>query len=118
MAREMFRHACQMGAEGIVSKLATSTWRGDRSRQWLKSKCVHPTGIRRRRIYAALERQHGIGSLLLGYYKAGELIYAGRTGTGFNQKTHKMLRDRLERSARQSPRSRACPQKQRRMRSG
>ena len=39
---------------------------------------------------------HGIGSLLLGYYKDGELIYAGRTGTGFNQKTHKLLRDRLE----------------------
>ncbi|HEX6495674.1 MAG TPA: DNA ligase D, partial [Acidobacteriaceae bacterium] len=33
---------------------------------------------------------------LLAYYRDGDLVYAGRTGTGFNQKTHKLLRDRLE----------------------
>ena len=38
----------------------------------------------------------GSGALLLGYYREGKLIYAGRTGTGFTQKTHRMLRDRLE----------------------
>ena len=39
----------------------------------------------------------GVGSLLLGYYEdAGKLIYAGRTGTGFTQKIHKMLRDKLD----------------------
>ena len=37
----------------------------------------------------------GVGALLLGYYKDGELVYAGRTGTGFTQKTHKILRDRV-----------------------
>lgn len=39
---------------------------------------------------------HGIGALLLGYYKDDRLIYAGRTGTGFTQKTHRILRDQLE----------------------
>jgi bifunctional non-homologous end joining protein LigD len=35
--------------------------------------------------------------LLLGYYNdSKELIYAGRTGTGFNQKTHREIRTRLE----------------------
>ncbi len=38
----------------------------------------------------------GVGALLLGYYKDGQLIYAGRTGTGFTQKTHRLLRDKLE----------------------
>ena len=93
---EMFRHACQMGAEGIVSKLATSTWRGDRSRQWLKSKCVLQQEFVVGGFTPLSNGSHGIGSLLLGYYKDGDLIYAGRTGTGFNQKTHAMLRDRLD----------------------
>ena len=31
---------------------------------------------------------HGVGALLLGYYDGKKLIYAGRTGTGFTQKTH------------------------------
>ncbi|MGH9597793.1 MAG: DNA ligase D, partial [Edaphobacter sp.] len=39
---------------------------------------------------------HGVGALLLGYYKGKKLIYAGRTGTGFTQKTHRVLRDQLE----------------------
>jgi bifunctional non-homologous end joining protein LigD len=37
-----------------------------------------------------------VGALLLGYYEKGKLVYAGRTGTGFTQKTHRLLRDRLE----------------------
>src|SRR6185503_14661200 len=39
---------------------------------------------------------HGVGALLLGYYSEGKLVYAGRTGTGFTQKTHKLLRDKLD----------------------
>jgi bifunctional non-homologous end joining protein LigD len=93
---EMFRHACQMGAEGIVSKLATATYRGERSRLWLKSKCVLQQEFVVGGFTPLSTGGHGIGSLLLGYYNDGDLIYAGRTGTGFNQKTHKLLRDRLD----------------------
>jgi bifunctional non-homologous end joining protein LigD len=39
---------------------------------------------------------HGVGALLLGYYRDGKLIYAGRTGTGFTQKTHSLIRTQLE----------------------
>jgi bifunctional non-homologous end joining protein LigD len=38
----------------------------------------------------------GIGALLLGYYQDGKLIYAGRTGTGFTQKSQAQIRERLE----------------------
>ncbi len=44
----------------------------------------------------------GVGALLLGFYHDGKLIYAGRTGTGFTQKTHKLLRDKLEALAQSS----------------
>jgi bifunctional non-homologous end joining protein LigD len=101
----IFREACKMRAEGIVSKRASAKYCAGRSSDWLKCKCLHEqefviggftlpaaghTGMR------------GIGALLLGYYRPAEagnpakLIYAGRTGTGFTVKTHKLLRDQLE----------------------
>ncbi|HVT96018.1 MAG TPA: non-homologous end-joining DNA ligase, partial [Acidobacteriaceae bacterium] len=106
---EMLRHACQMGAEGIVSKLATSTWRGERSRLWLKSKCILQQEFVVGGFAPLATGAYGIGSLLLGYYEDGELIYAGRTGTGFNQKTHKMLRDRLEELRQPKPAYKSLP---------
>jgi bifunctional non-homologous end joining protein LigD len=102
----IFQNACKMRAEGIVSKRAAAKYSAGRSSDWIKCKCLHEqelviggytlpgaghTGMR------------GVGALLLGYYEgaAGDkepakLIYAGRAGTGFTQKTHKMLRDKLE----------------------
>jgi bifunctional non-homologous end joining protein LigD len=34
----IFRHACRLGCEGIVSKRADSTYRSGRSRDWIKTK--------------------------------------------------------------------------------
>lgn len=106
---EMFRHACQMGAEGIVSKLATAKYRGERSHLWLKSKCVLQQEFVVGGFAPLSTGGHGIGSLLLGYYKNGELIYAGRTGTGFSQKTHTMLRDRLDAMRQTKPSFQSLP---------
>src|SRR5262249_2828101 len=47
----------------------------------------------------------GIGALLIGYYDGnGDLIFAGRVGTGFTQKSALELRARLDRLDRK-----ACP---------
>jgi bifunctional non-homologous end joining protein LigD len=95
-ARVIFDKACKLGAEGIISKLARAKYTSGRGDSWLKLKCYREqelviggftlpsTGIR------------GVGALLLGYYRGGKLIYAGRAGTGFTQKTHRMMRDRLD----------------------
>jgi DNA ligase D-like protein (predicted ligase) len=76
------RLACEHGLEGIVSKRVNGRYEPDR-RSWLKTKCLNreefvvvgwsdPEGSR-----------HRVGSLLLGYYTPdGNLIYAGRVGTG------------------------------------
>ena len=95
----MFHKACELHAEGIVSKLASSKYTAGRTSSWLKLKCLHEQefvvgGF----TLPSLGRtgMHGVGALLLGYYRDGKLIYAGRTGTGFNQKTHKLVRDRLD----------------------
>jgi bifunctional non-homologous end joining protein LigD len=92
----MFHKACEFHAEGIVSKKATAKYSPGRSSDWLKMKCLHEQEFVVGGYTLPSNGIRGVGALLLGYYKSGELIYAGRTGTGFTQKTHKILRDKLE----------------------
>jgi bifunctional non-homologous end joining protein LigD len=102
---EVFRKACEFHAEGIISKRASSRYSSGRTGDWLKLKCVHEQEF----VIGGFTRPsngiHGVGALLLGYYEdtqgksketPGTLMYAGRTGTGFTQKTHPVLRDRLD----------------------
>ena len=93
---EMFRRACTMGAEGVVSKLAGAPYLSKRSRDWVKAKCRLQQEFVVGGFTPLSNGEHGVGSLLLGYYRGGRLVYAGRTGTGFNRGTHAMLRERLE----------------------
>ena len=99
-AATLFATACEMHAEGIISKRSSACYTSGRSPSWLKQKCIHEqefviAGF----TYPANSHAgiHGIGSLLLGYYDdTNRLIYAGRTGTGFTQTTHHQLRTQLE----------------------
>jgi bifunctional non-homologous end joining protein LigD len=93
----MFHKACKLHAEGIVSKRADSQYSSGRGASWLKLKCVHAQEFVIGGFTLPSNGRHGIGALLLGCYEASKLKYAGRTGTGFTQKTHKILRDQLER---------------------
>lgn len=43
----MFRHACSLGLEGIVSKLAGSPYRSGRTDQWRKAKNPEAPAVRR-----------------------------------------------------------------------
>jgi bifunctional non-homologous end joining protein LigD len=94
---EVFKRACELHAEGIVSKRAASKYSSGRSGDWLKLKCVHEQEFVIGGFTLPSNGSHGVGALLLGYYdEEGKLIYAGRTGTGFTQKTHRILRDQLD----------------------
>ena len=93
---EMFSKACQLHAEGIVSKLAASTYDSGRGDSWLKIKCSREQEFVVGGFTPPSKGGHGIGALLLGYYEDGKLIYAGRSGTGFTQKMQRTLRDRLD----------------------
>ena len=94
--KTVFDNACRLGAEGIVSKLAKGKYVSGRASGWLKLKCYREQEFVIGGFSLPSNGIHGVGALLLGYYKNGKLIYAGRTGTGFTQKTHRMMRDRLE----------------------
>jgi bifunctional non-homologous end joining protein LigD len=96
----VFQKACELHAEGIVSKRTASKYSSGRSGDWLKIKCVLEQEFVIGGFTLPSNGSHGVGALLLGYYdgkKLGKnLIYAGRTGTGFTQQTHRVLRDQLE----------------------
>jgi bifunctional non-homologous end joining protein LigD len=96
----MFHRACELHAEGIISKRVSGRYTSGRTSDWLKLKCVHEQEFVVGGFTLPSKGNaglHAIGSLLLGYYDdAGKLIYAGRTGTGFTSKTHSLIRTQLE----------------------
>ncbi len=93
----IFRSACELHAEGIVSKRGDASYRGGRGGDWLKSKCLREQEFVVGGFTTSSDGEDRIGSLLLGYYDgAGKLVYAGRTGTGFTQKTRRALRSQME----------------------
>jgi len=92
---EMFHKACELHAEGIVSKRAAAKYVSGRSGDWLKSKCLREQEFVIGGYTLSSDGDDRIGSLLLGYYREGRLIYAGRTGTGFTQKMRRMLKTQL-----------------------
>jgi bifunctional non-homologous end joining protein LigD len=93
----VFQNACELHAEGIVSKKASSKYTSGRTGDWLKVKCVHDQEFVIGGFTLPSNGILGVGALLLGYHdEQGRLIYAGRTGTGFTQKTHRLMRDQLD----------------------
>ena len=98
----LFHKACELHAEGIISKRSDGIYRAGRNGDWLKLKCVHEQEFVIGGFTLPSNGIHGVGALLLGYYEGKRLIYAGRTGTGFTQKTHRLLRDKLEQLKRAS----------------
>ncbi len=94
---DVFRHACQLNAEGIISKRSDSKYISGRTSDWMKVKCVYEQEFVVGGFTLPSSGSEGVGALLLGYYDAtGNLIYAGRTGTGFTRKTHRSLRAELD----------------------
>src|SRR5439155_4142830 len=89
------------GLEGLIGKLRNSVYEpGRRSGAWIKLKCVNeqefviggytpPQGARKY-----------FGAVLVGYYRNGKLIFAGKVGTGFTTKSLAMLHKKFREEAR------------------
>ena len=95
----LLRHVCRLGLEGVVSKRADAPYRSGRGKEWVKTKC----SLRQEFVIAgyvpSTVSSRMIGALVLGYYDAGKLVYAGRVGTGFTQKVAGELFQRLDPTA-------------------
>lgn len=97
-----FRHACEYGIEGIVSKLADSYYESTRSRNWLKVKCSKAQEFVIAGYTPSSKGLPGFGSLVLGVYDKGKLHYAGRVGTGFTFKQRAELKRQLDSLSRET----------------
>jgi len=97
-----FKQACAHGVEGIVSKLANSPYESTRSRNWLKVKCIKRQEFVIAGYTPSEKGLPGFGSLVLGVYDQGKLMYAGRAGTGFSFQQRLDLRKKLDRLVRAS----------------
>jgi bifunctional non-homologous end joining protein LigD len=86
-----YAEACAKGWEGLIAKRADAPYQAGRTRDWLKLKCeqgqefviggwTEPEGSRQ-----------GFGALLIGYYDGDQLAYAGKVGTGFNDRMLTLL---------------------------
>lgn len=89
--------ACQLGLEGIVSKRLDSPYTEGRWPWWVKVRCSN----RQEMVvggYTDPQRSRvGLGALLVGYYTpGGELRYAGKVGTGYDNELLLKLTKRLE----------------------
>jgi bifunctional non-homologous end joining protein LigD len=85
----LLQHACKMGLEGIVSKVADAPYRSGRSHDWIKTKCSDRQELVVAGVVPSTADARAVGALVLGFYERGKLHYAGRTGTGF---THEIAR--------------------------
>lgn len=84
---EVFRHACQHGMEGIVVKRADAPYTGRRDRNWLKLKCEHRQEFVIAGYTEPAGQRSGFGAILVGVHDdQGQLRYAGRVGTGFDER--------------------------------
>lgn len=90
-----YREACERGDEGVIAKLADSTYDGRRSPNWLKFKCVRDQEFVVGGYTAPKGSRIELGALLLGYHDGRDLVYAGKVGTGFDEATLRRLHARL-----------------------
>jgi bifunctional non-homologous end joining protein LigD len=96
-AKQILATACKAGLEGIVAKKKGSRYSGTRDQTWLKVKCTL------RQEFAVVgymplgKTLPAVGSLLLALMgDDGDLHYAGKVGTGFDDKTRTALAKLLE----------------------
>ncbi len=93
---DLVASACKMGLEGIIAKRLSSPYVSRRSDSWIKLKCA------RRQEFVVVGytdpkgTRVGLGALLLAYHgDDGQLIYAGKVGTGFDDQGLAALQRRL-----------------------
>ncbi len=91
----LLRDACAKGWEGLIAKRRDSTYAATRSRDWLKLKCTHGQELVVGGFSAPRRSRVEFGALLVGHYDAGELVYAGKVGTGFDTATLRELGERM-----------------------
>ena len=90
---QILASACRMKLEGLIGKRLGSPYVEKRSSQWIKIKCQSRQEFVIVGYSAPKGSRVGFGALLLGLHDpdSGQLRYAGRVGTGFDDAALKRL---------------------------
>jgi ATP-dependent DNA ligase len=91
-----WERACREGWEGVVAKLRTSTYEHRRSPNWLKMKCEASQELVVGGFTDPQGSRVGLGALLVGYFDGEDFVFAGKIGTGFDNRMLIDLRSRLD----------------------
>ncbi|HJS56615.1 MAG TPA: DNA ligase D, partial [Vicinamibacteria bacterium] len=94
--REFFEKARQAGLEGVVSKRAAAPYRAGRGGDWRKAKCRLSQEFVIGGFTLSSDGGGSIGALLVGFFEDGQLVYAGKVGSGLNDRLLADLKHRLE----------------------
>jgi len=91
--REMYKHACKTGLEGVVSKLRDSRYRSGRTNDWAKKPCAQRETLPIAGFALDGKKFDGI---YVGRRKGKDLVYAGKVDHGFDPASAKELQARLK----------------------
>ena len=89
--------AREQGWEGVIAKRKDSLYEPRRSPSWLKMKLEASQELVVGGFTEPRGKRVGLGALLVGYFEGGELVFAGKLGTGFDTKLLLTLREQLGR---------------------
>lgn len=94
---DFYRQTCAFALEGSIAKRAQSRYREGRVGEWLKRKCLGREDFAVIGYTLPTNGGPGVGALVLASRApSGELAFAGRVGTGWNDAESRDLRQRLE----------------------
>jgi bifunctional non-homologous end joining protein LigD len=91
----IFKHACDLQLEGIVSKLRDAPYRSGRSENFVKTKCHNAQEVVVAGFSPSNAMPKAVGALTVAFHENGKLRYAGRVGTGYTRETALDLWKRL-----------------------
>ncbi len=93
---DLFKQACRLELEGIISKRLAASYVPDSRRDWVKSKC-RP---RQEFVICGFTEPRNscpaFGALVLGSYENGRLVPRGKVGTGFSADARRALLKRMK----------------------
>jgi bifunctional non-homologous end joining protein LigD len=89
----MFKHACEIGLEGVVSKVRDSRYLSGRSNDWVKKTCAQRETLP---IAGFALKENKFDGIYVGRRKGTDLVYAGKVDNGFDKASAAELQARLK----------------------
>jgi bifunctional non-homologous end joining protein LigD len=89
----MFKQACKMGLEGVVSKVGDSRYNSGRGNDWVKVTCRQRETLP---IAGFALKENQFDGLYIGRQKGKGLVYAGKVDHGFDKASVEDLQARLK----------------------